>query len=249
MVGEMSGRRACRLERLGWGRCFVSRKVYTYPGEPWFLDNGAFKLTTWARGKQPSSRDPLYHGIIARPRPNGDGMTADEEREWLRRFRGRCVELHDSGAAPLFAVLPDAPFAGLFSLDLSVAQLAEMGPSFPRWTWYLPVQDGMKPADVTPILGSVGGLFIGGSDPFKRETGREWVRLAHGAGLPCHYGRCGTPDKLRHAVDIGADSGDSAFVLFRDDRFIPFAALWAELTDAPAPIRAYIAEGCPLEAP
>ncbi len=44
------------------------------------------------------------------------------------------------------------------------------------------------------------------------------IELAHRYGLKAHYARCGTRRKIRRAVGIGADSGDSAFPLWIKDR-------------------------------
>ncbi len=51
MVGEMTGRNVSRLQRLGWGRMWVarSRRIYTYKGEPWGFDNGAYR--DWVHGR------------------------------------------------------------------------------------------------------------------------------------------------------------------------------------------------------
>ena len=45
---------------------------------------------------------------------------------------------------------------------------------------------------------------------------REW---AHGDGLKFHYGRCGTLNKVAHAIRIGADSIDSAFPMWTRQRW------------------------------
>lgn len=45
LVGECTGRLVPELQRLGWGRMWmaIGRNIYTYPGEPWGFDNGAFR--------------------------------------------------------------------------------------------------------------------------------------------------------------------------------------------------------------
>ena len=50
MVGECTGKPARRAQALGWGRMWIARdrNIYTYPGEPWGLDNGAFR--DWKEG-------------------------------------------------------------------------------------------------------------------------------------------------------------------------------------------------------
>lgn len=51
MVGECTGKSADRVRSLGWGRMWIARdrNIYTYPGEPWGLDNGAFR--DWFAGR------------------------------------------------------------------------------------------------------------------------------------------------------------------------------------------------------
>jgi len=51
MVGEITGKNVKELQQLGWGRMWIARgrNIYTYPNEPWGLDNGAYR--DWAEGK------------------------------------------------------------------------------------------------------------------------------------------------------------------------------------------------------
>ncbi len=43
LLGEFTGRRVQRLEALRWGRMWISRQPTPYDGEPWGVDNGAFR--------------------------------------------------------------------------------------------------------------------------------------------------------------------------------------------------------------
>jgi hypothetical protein len=117
---------------------------------------------------------------------------------------------------PQMAVLPDIVAAGQQSLDFSYSWLDRLPHHFP---WYLAVQDGMKATDidVTPLS----GIFLGGTNRYK-ATAADWVKFAHENQLKFHYGRCGTRNKLAHALHIGADSLDSALPLFSRARFRTF---------------------------
>ena len=127
----------------------------------------------------------------------------------------------ESLPAPDFCVLPDIVAGGLDSLALSLEWLK----SHPRPDWYLAVQDGMKPEHVT-CWAQIAGIFIGGSLPWKLETGQVWVAEAHAHGKRCHIGRVGTARRVAWARDIGADSIDSSLPLWsRENAAIFFGAL------------------------
>lgn len=113
---------------------------------------------------------------------------------------------------PLFAVLPDKVAAGRESLWLSVEWLGWCKQI--RWPWYIAVQDGMTVNDVAPLLRHVDGIFLGGSDDFKRQA-RRWCDFAHSNGKQFHYARCGREAWVREALDIEADSIDSTALLRR----------------------------------
>lgn len=89
---------------------------------------------------------------------------------------------------------------------------------------YLAVQDGMKREHVEGIIrAGWAGIFLGGTDKFKRETAFQWCEMAHEFGLKFHYARAGTLRKLEHAKLIKADSLDSNFPLWtkaRTERFV-----------------------------
>mgnify|MGYP003674119133 CR=1 FL=1 len=91
------------------------------------------------------------------------------------------------------------------------------------------LQDGMTPNTIGAWLDDwedyIFTLFLGGSDAFK-STAPAWAAFAHSRGLTLHYGRAGTPTKVRHAIDSGADSLDSAFPLWTHDRFDEFCSLF-----------------------
>lgn len=120
-------------------------------------------------------------------------------------------------SSPYLAVVPDKIMGGNESLNHSNLWLSMFRN---EWPWYLAVQNGM---DVDLVEESIiklpyAGLFIGGDDRFKQDTGLQWVELAHRYGLQVHIGRVGTPRRIRWANDIGADSVDSAFPIWVKDR-------------------------------
>ena len=51
MVGECTGKNVPLIQSLGWGRMWVARgrHIYTYEGEPWGFDNGAYRDYTAGR--------------------------------------------------------------------------------------------------------------------------------------------------------------------------------------------------------
>ena len=115
---------------------------------------------------------------------------------------------------PYLAVVPDIVAGGLRSLEFSVGWMNELPPD---WPWFLAVQDGMTVDDVEPVRDLFCGIFLGGSDKFK-ATAYHWAELAHKYDKLFHYGRAGTPRKIRHAMESGADSCDSAFPLWARER-------------------------------
>jgi hypothetical protein len=119
---------------------------------------------------------------------------------------------------PIIAVCPDIVTKGVESLDFSLRWLERL-PRF--WPWYLAVQDGMTHRDVQVVGHLFAGIFLGGSDKFKR-TAYGWSRLAHFMDKKFHYGRAGTLDKLAHAHAVQADSVDSCFPLWTKTRLDVF---------------------------
>jgi hypothetical protein len=134
-------------------------------------------------------------------------------------FSRRLGRAHTVGT-PYLAVTPDLVAGGEESLEFSL-RWREVLPN--DWPWYLAVQDGMTPERVTAALPGFAGVFLGGSTKFK-ATAMTWRDVAHRAGLPFHYGRAGVPRKIRHAITSCADSLDSAFPLWSEERFSAFEA-------------------------
>lgn len=119
-------------------------------------------------------------------------------KEALRRCR-------EEGKTPDFVVAPDLIGGGLDSLEQSLGWLHLLH----GFRVVLAVQDGMHTRQVAKVLHRFHGIFVGGTLGWKIRTSREWVRLAHRHGKPCHIGRVGIPKRVRWAQRIGADSIDS----------------------------------------
>jgi hypothetical protein len=194
MLGETTGRMAEWIKERGWGRVWIARgrRIYTYPGEPWILDNGVFR----------------------------DHRAG---RHWSSNaFYGAMSQANAQETPPLGVCLPDVYAEGARSLARSVdwADRFTEG-SYP---WFLVLQDGMTPEMILPHVGRLAGLFLGGTDAFKVNEAELWAGFARARNLWFHYGRCGTPGKVRHAKRIGADSIDSALPMWSKGRLAAFEA-------------------------
>lgn len=224
LLGEVSnGSKKLELARAeGWGRMFVERPLRPLEGEPWALDNGAFRA--WNAGEPYA---PYYERFMAKLE--------------------HAAEIAAAGEPPLLVVAPDEPAAGLDSLWVTLEWLeaweqerqAELDPI--GWHYgtrhgllpvFVAVQDGMTPEDLEaldpetgrPWIERFAGVFLGGTNEWKARTAEAWAELARSYGLRFHYARAGTAAKIDHARDVGADSADSAFPCFlageRWDRFV-----------------------------
>lgn len=116
---------------------------------------------------------------------------------------------------PYLAVVPDIVGGGTDSLYFSMNWLKTL----PRnWPWYLAVQDGMNTKDVQPFIKWFKGIFLGGTDDFKRQA-PIWKQMAHDHGKRFHYARVSGERKLHHAFWVGADSLDTTQPLWSWDKF------------------------------
>ena len=195
-VGDTRSHKMVRqLEHLGWGRILVDRTVTLYQGEKWVLDNGVYK--DWVSGVS-------FDGGAYLSR--------------LENFRAWALW------PPDWLVLPEKVAGGVSSLDLSREFSDRFQAMGMDWPVALVLQDGMCEQDVGSALRDiprVQSLFVGGTNDFKATAGR-WVDYARDRGLCCHYGRCGTLRKARHALAVGVSSLDSAFPLWSKERFKEF---------------------------
>lgn len=226
LLGEFTGCRVPRLQAMGWGRMMIERPFTPYAWEPWALDNGAYRMF---RAGAPYVWTKF------------DDQLARLDAELLS---GRLTP-------PMFAVLPDCVGDARASLRLTIEWLERaswtrpglVGP--PEWgaapfdRFWIPramaVQDGMTTADLEAKVGGVplicyfDWLFLGGSTEFKYRTAPEWRALLNHWGGRFHYGRAGTLRKLEHAYSVGADSCDSAFPMWTDERWSRFERAWTRL--------------------
>ncbi len=191
LVGEGSGPIDRTLAANGWGRLWVARtrNIRPAPGNVWALDNGVFRDWDKVNPFDPADFD---------------------SDAWLRVLeKAQAVE-----SEPTFAVVPDAPANASGTLRMADEWL----PKLPSLRWYLAAQDGLGPKDFEPFLGSIDGVFLGGSTPYK-ATADEWATWCADMDLGFHYGRCGTLGRVAHARHIGADSVDSAFPMWTEARW------------------------------
>jgi hypothetical protein len=123
----------------------------------------------------------------------------------LDRFE-RVLKKVPADHRPDFAVLPDIVAGGLASLVLSIDATRWVPHG---WPWYLAVQDGIRTEHLAHHAKRISGVFLGGTIAYKLRTGAAWAEWAHDHGMPLHYARCGTAERIAHAIAIGADSIDS----------------------------------------
>ncbi|MFL5384698.1 MAG: hypothetical protein ACJ8GN_19415 [Longimicrobiaceae bacterium] len=228
-----SGKLVRRIRQLGWGRCVVRDRPAPSRGEFWMLDCGSWP--TYARAAA-DGRDPA-EVVYER-----DHFRSQLDAEWAQNRAMRSASI---------IVVPDRIGDGLGSLVESIDWLHDYWSelqsradeddstydaclrafmSREHMPWYLGVQPGMTPHDLDaacwhcdePIRDHFAGILLGGTASWKGRTGAFWAAYARRHRLRLHYPRAGTPAKFDHAVEIGADSIDSALPLWTMDRFEQF---------------------------
>lgn len=110
----------------------------------------------------------------------------------------------DAGAD--WVAAPDIVAGGGKSLALSESWLARLGGRVSRVL--IPVQDGMNPRDVAPLIGNAVGVFLGGSTEWKLQTMGMWGEVCARAGAHYHVARVNTVRRIAACVRAGADSFD-----------------------------------------
>ncbi len=103
-------------------------------------------------------------------------------------------------------VVPDIVCGGLCSLRFSESWL----PALSRYGTQLliPVQNGVVPRDVAPLLGPACGLFVGGDSSWKEQTLPLWGELAFERRCHLHVGRVNTARRIHLCALAGAHSFD-----------------------------------------
>ena len=206
-VGQTRSRKLLEeLSDLGFGEMTV-RGEYPPYRRPWAYDNGAFR--------DYSAEKPF--------------------NETTFEFEIQKMAMSVAHPPPDFIILPDIVAGGLESLMLSVSWVPKVmslwTPNRPLPPLYLAVQDGMEFGVVESYLHihEIGGLFVGGSTEWKEKTGSRWCDLAHDNYKLCHIGRVGTPGRVAWGFHAGADSVDSCFPLWTEERMAEFVRAFRAL--------------------
>lgn len=120
-------------------------------------------------------------------------------------FRSAVDEL---GAGADWVAAPDVVAGGLSSLALSESWIPWLLERCRRVL--IPVQDGMTPADVAPLLSDQVGIAIGGSTEWKLSQLRrpDWLISARAAGAWTHVLRVNTERRIN--LSAGFDSIDGS---------------------------------------
>lgn len=105
-------------------------------------------------------------------------------------------------------IAPDIVNGGMASWRLSLDWIDRLLGYGPRV--YLPVQPGIAPSTVAPLLGARVGVFVGGDSGWKESTAATWARLARERGAMCHVGRVNSLRRLLIVKAAGAHSFDGS---------------------------------------
>ena len=105
-----------------------------------------------------------------------------------------------------FVVVPDIVAGGMESLYYSLSFVDTI--KRPR---YLAVQDKMYSQGVRRYLSKFDGIFVGGTIPWKMQTMKMWVDIAHLHGIKCHVGRIGNLQGYLICNALGVDSVDGTY--------------------------------------
>lgn len=118
----------------------------------------------------------------------------------------RAVEKLGQGAD--WIALPDIVAGGLASLDLSLSWLPRLEAlGVPL---LIPVQDGMTPELLSPLIGPQVGIFLGGTTDWKLSTAIGWGQLAHRCGAYFHFARANSRQRINICLAAGAHSFDGS---------------------------------------
>jgi hypothetical protein len=93
----------------------------------------------------------------------------------------------------------------------------------------LAAQDGIEDmANLDDQLAATDCLFIGGSTPWKVNTGIAVAAMARAAGCWTHMGRVNTAERYRLACANLIDSADGTFLGFGPDANLPRLTRWLD---------------------
>ncbi len=88
-------------------------------------------------------------------------------------------------------------------------------------------QDGLERISDQIPWEDMAAFFVGGTTDWKLSAAAErFVREARERGIWTHIGRVNTRKRIRHAVEIGADSIDGTTFSRWPDKYFPRALVW-----------------------
>lgn len=122
-------------------------------------------------------------------------------------FVRRLNQLPEKAHAPDWVILPDV----VTDPRGTYRRAKEWAPWIDHPTLY-PCQDGVSPQRACDIAAELdaGGLFIGGTVAWKRDTAAAFVEAAHDNGLHAHIAR---PTDIAWAESTGCDSVDTTSIV------------------------------------
>lgn len=133
----------------------------------------------------------------------GESMPFDEPRQ--AQFE-QLLDLRGAGCD--FVILPDTVAGGMASLEMSVRWSNRVLSAAPLAL--IPVQDGMEPTDLAPLVGPSVGIFLGGSTEWKLARMADWGQFCADHGVYYHIGRVNTGRRFKMAHAAGAHSVDGS---------------------------------------
>lgn len=125
-----------------------------------------------------------------------------------RRFVSALKWAEKQEHKPDWIVAPDLVGCGLRSLAVSRLWLDVL--PFYSSNILIPAQDGMLPGDLLPLVGPKVGIFLGGTTPWKLETGAVWGELSKETNCWFHVGRVNSQMRLDLCRSWGAHSFDGS---------------------------------------
>jgi len=148
--------------------------------EPYFVDNGAY--SAWRNGEE------------------------WDKTEWVATLDAT----RDMPREPDFIVLPDVYQSAEETYERgaeTVSTATDYG-----WPVYFAVQDGMAVETAVRFAEDkeLDGIFVGGSQAWKRRYAGQFIMTAHDYGLHCHIGK---PGDIYWAYTLGVDSVDTTSIV------------------------------------
>lgn len=162
----------------------------------------------WGWLVQPFDRGGPVLGGLRHAIDNGAWHLFNAGRSFDADAFRRTIGEYGDGAD--FVVVPDIVMGGLASFDLSRSWLPELlaSPHLAGVRLLVPVQDGMVPGDVDPLISDRVGIFVGGSTEWKVATTLEWGRYARSRGAYLHIARVNSARRIALCAAAGANSYD-----------------------------------------